>query len=93
MFLISAFFKADLHLFDAISDFTQFLIYITIDCMVASSAPSSGGRPLKCLVFNIRARIIDPKTKLLPKYLCSWHVLNFKELSFKDCLLIYGLFL
>ena len=31
-------------MFDAISDFTQFLIYITIDRMVASSASSSGWR-------------------------------------------------
>ena len=32
--------------FDAISDFTQFLVYITIDRMVASSATSIGVRPL-----------------------------------------------
>ena len=31
-------------LFDEISDFTQFLIYVTIYRMVASSAPSGGGR-------------------------------------------------
>ena len=57
MFLISAFFKADLHLFDAISDFTQFLIYITIDCMVASALNDSSHRfmnPVDVVSLTIR---------------------------------------
>ena len=46
-------------MFDEISDFTQFLIYITIDRMVASSAPSHhqvkvGLKPVHVFSFRMK---------------------------------------
>ena len=48
---------SELILFDEISDFTQFLIYITIDRMVALSTPSSGGRSALRNIFSMEKKI------------------------------------